>query len=70
MGMYIISYDGVDDANTVLVSTQIPLDIDVSTLASASNFLTTLENNALSYVEGLPDGDNVTRIANIRIHLL
>ncbi|MDC9590419.1 hypothetical protein PSI23_14255 [Xenorhabdus sp. XENO-10] len=70
MGLYIVSYDGVDDSNAVLVSTQIPLDIDVSTLNSANGFLTTLENNALSHVEGLPNGINVTRIANVRIHKL
>ncbi|WP_340617905.1 hypothetical protein [Xenorhabdus entomophaga] len=70
MGKYIISYDGVDENNLVLVSTQISLDIDVSTLSSASDFLTVLENNALSYAEGLYDGGGVTRIANVRIHQL
>ncbi|PHM49457.1 hypothetical protein [Xenorhabdus miraniensis] len=70
MGKYIVGYDGVDENNLVLVSTQISLDIDVSTLASASDFLTVLENNALIHAKGLYDGDGVTRIANVRIYQL
>ncbi|WP_426577530.1 hypothetical protein ACP179_05205 [Xenorhabdus stockiae] len=67
MSKYIVVYNGLDNNDGVLVSTQIAIDIDM-TKNSAAQFLTLLEDNALVHAQEL-DG-NVTRVSVIGIYTL
>ncbi|CDG17793.1 MULTISPECIES: hypothetical protein [Xenorhabdus] len=64
MSKYIITYNGLDNNNTVIVSSQIALDIDVSAI-TAAGFLELLNTDALSHAVGL--NNNVSRIAIVRV---
>ncbi|MDC9593005.1 hypothetical protein [Xenorhabdus sp. IM139775] len=65
MSKYIITYNGLDNNNAVIVSSQISLDIDVN-LATAADFLGQFSTNA--YNQAVALNGNVVRVVIVRIY--